>query len=144
MKHAGYIVFMLTPFLFAGECPRQPKTPAALAQVEQTWAHGLETKDAAALGCILADEFEDDSANGAVYKRADVLANLPQRKPRHNALSDLQPHLLGEDFAYVRGLNTVTDPDGTVVAHVRFTDIFAYREGRWMAIAGHESLVQEK
>jgi hypothetical protein len=29
------------------------------------------------------------------------------------------------------------------VASVRFTDIFAYRDGRWVALAGQETLVPE-
>jgi hypothetical protein len=37
----------------------------------------------------------------------------------------------------------VIDADGQVRAKVRFTDIFVYREGRWLAVAGQESLVSE-
>ncbi len=144
MRHFGWIVLLASPLLWAGDCPKQERSAAALVQVEQGWAHALEAHDADAVGCILEDEFEDYSANGAVYKRADVLAHLPQRKPGHNELSELQPHLLGKDYGYVRGLNTVKTPDGAVMARVRFTDIFEYRKGRWMAVAGHETLVQEK
>ena len=44
---------------------------------------------------------------------------------------------------FARGLNEILDPDGKVVARVRFTDIFTYRDGHWQALAGHESLVGE-
>jgi hypothetical protein len=57
-------------------------------------------------------------------------------------LSELHPHVYGE-FGYVRGLSTVLDADGKIRARVRFTDIFVYREGRWLAVAGQESLVKE-
>jgi hypothetical protein len=134
-------VSLLSSASWTADCPKQPKTTDGLIQSEQTWAHALETKDAAVLGCILADEFEDYSANGAVYKRSEVLEYLPQRKPSHNNLSELNPKLLGSDYGFVRGLNTPTAPDGSVVAHVRFTDIFAYRDGRWVALGGQETLV---
>jgi hypothetical protein len=35
------------------------------------------------------------------------------------------------------------DPSGKVVARVRFTDVFTYRDGRWQALAGHETLLGE-
>ncbi len=35
------------------------------------------------------------------------------------------------------------DGSGKVVARVRFTDVFTYRDGRWQALAGHESLLSE-
>ncbi|HEX8816893.1 MAG TPA: nuclear transport factor 2 family protein [Terriglobales bacterium] len=128
--------------LFAADCLKHAKTPDALVDLEHTWAKSLDAHDAQTLSCILADEFEDYSANGAVYGKSVVLDHLPQRKPGHNELSDLHPHVNG-DMGYVRGLNTVTNPDGTVRAKVRFTDIFNYRDGRWLAVAGQESLVQD-
>jgi ketosteroid isomerase-like protein len=142
MNRLVWLSILWAPLLFAGDCPKQAKDADALAQTEQNWARALEARDANVIGCILGEEFEDYSSKGAVYKRAEVLANLPQRKAGHNELSGLQPHLEG-DFAYVRGLNTVSDASGAVVARVRFTDIFAYRDGRWVAVAGQESLVQE-
>ena len=143
MKCAIGAALLTSISLWAADCPKQPKTADGLIQIEQTWAHALEAKDAAILACILADEFEDYSANGSVYKRSEVLDHLPQRKPSHNNLSELNPKLLGPDYGFVRGLNTVTAPDGSTVAHLRFTDVFAYRDGRWMAIAGQETLMQK-
>ena len=35
----------------------------------------------------------------------------------------------------------VTDPSGKPIAQVRFTDIFIYHNGRWQALAGHETLL---
>ena len=143
MKYAIAAVLLMSSMLWAADCPKQAKSAEALVQTEETWAHALEAKDAGVLGCILTEEFEDYSANGSVYKRDVVLEHLPQRKPSHNELSELQPKLLGSDYGFVRGLNTVTAPDGSVVAHVRFTDIFAYRDGRWVALGGQETLVQK-
>jgi predicted amidohydrolase len=46
------------------------------------------------------------------------------------------------DFGYIRGLAAAVDPQGKVVAKVRFTDVYEYREGRWQCVAGHESMLQ--
>jgi hypothetical protein len=80
--------------------------------------------------------------DGMLRDRAENLASVTSRRPGRNQLSELRAHVYG-DFGYVRGLNTVTDTDGKIRARVRFTDIFVYREGRWLAVAGQEALVSE-
>jgi ketosteroid isomerase-like protein len=128
----------------AANCPeKQAKSGAALVAIEHTWAKALEQKDADAVGCILADEFQDAGVYGELHSREETLAHISERGPGSNVLSEMQPHIFG-DAGYVRGLNTVTDTQGKAVAKVRFTDIFVYREGRWKAVAGQETLVTEK
>jgi predicted N-acetyltransferase YhbS len=55
----------------------------------------------------------------------------------------MRAHTYG-DAGYVRGLNRVVNANGEVVATVRFTDVFVYRERRWQAVAGQETMVTEK
>jgi hypothetical protein len=38
----------------------------------------------------------------------------------------------------------VLDASGKEIARVRFTDVFVYRDGRWQAVAGHETLMPEE
>jgi ketosteroid isomerase-like protein len=127
----------------AADCAKnQPKTEAALLQLEQTWADALSRKDADIVACLVADEFEDADVDGSLHTRGQMLAHIPERKPWTNHLTELHAHVYG-DFGFVRGLNELSDPAGKVVAWVRFTDIFTYRDGRWQALAGHETLVGE-
>jgi len=98
--------------------------------------------DADAVGCILADEFQDADPNGKLLDRTQTLAQIPQRRPGKNILSELDPHVFG-DFGYIRGLATLVDGQGKTIARVRFTDIYVYREQRWQALAGQESLLTE-
>jgi hypothetical protein len=37
----------------------------------------------------------------------------------------------------------VLDSDSKVLARGRFTHIFVYRDGRWLAVAGQESLLAD-
>lgn len=132
---------MWTAALWAEDCPtNQPKDGSALVQLEQSWAKALEQHDGAAVGCILAPEFQDADPEGQLHDRAATLAAIPKRKPGANQLSELDPHVYG-DFGYIRGLATLVDANGTVKAKVRFTDIYIYRDGRWLAVAGQESLL---
>ena len=125
----------------AADCPKnQPKTEAALLELEQNWAQALDRRDSATVACMVADEFEDAGVDGSLHTRSQMLARIPQRKPGSNHLTEMRAHIEG-NFGYVRGLNEILDPEGKVVARVRFTDIFSYRDGRWQALAGQETLL---
>ena len=142
MKHLIWVL-LLCPLAYGAGCPKaQVKKESALVQAEQTWARALEQRDAATLGCLLAEEFEDADPSGKLTDRAITLAGVATRRAGHNELSELTAHVNG-DVGYIRGLATATDVQGKVVARVRFTDIYVYREGRWQCVAGHESLIAE-
>lgn len=140
----------LSLFLFAisslpalAACPsHQSQEASTLIQIEQSWAKALEMRDADAVGCILADEFEDADPSGQLFTRAQTLAQIPHRRPGQNILSELTPHVFG-DTGYIRGLAMLVDAEGKTVARVRFTDIYVYRDGRWLAVAGQETLLPE-
>src|SRR6266849_10465542 len=127
--------------LFAGDCPAaHTKDGSALIQLEQTWAKALEMHDADAVGCILAEEFQDADPSGKLHDRAETLAQIPHRRPGKNILSELDPHGFG-DSGYIRGLATLVDAQGNTAARVRFTDIYVYRDHRWQAVAGQVTLL---
>jgi hypothetical protein len=142
VKQTFWLGIVLAAASFAqAECPNQPRTTPALLAVEQQWAHALDQHDSSVIACILADEFQDADVDGNLHSRNEALARVPQPRRGANQLSQLDPHTFG-DVAYVRGLNTVVDPGGQPLAQVRFTDIFTYRDHRWQAIAGQETLVK--
>jgi hypothetical protein len=41
-----------------------------------------------------------------------------------------------------RGINTATKPDGSLLARVKFEDIFQYRDGMWRALTAQETLLR--
>ena len=140
---ALFALFCLALPAFSLDCPRNlPKTEAALFEVEESWASALTHKDADAVACLLADEFEDADVDGSLHTRSQTLEHIPQRKPGANHLSEMRAHVEG-NFGFTRGLATLVDPSGKVVARVRFTDVFTYRDGRWQALAGQETLLSE-
>jgi Domain of unknown function (DUF4440) len=136
----GVLALFVQP-IFA-KCPPQAKDASALVQLEQNWAAALEVRDADAVGCLLADEFQDADPSGALHDRTETLAQIPHRRPGKNILSELTPHVFG-DFGYIRGLATLVNGDGKTIARVRFTDVYVYRDYRWQAVAGQESLLPE-
>lgn len=142
MKYAMWML-LLSALAYAAPCPTaQAKDGDALVQTEQAWARSLEQSDAAALSCILAEEFEDAGPDGKLTDRATTLAKATQHRAVHHELTQMQSHVQG-DFGYIRGLATALNAQGKVVAEVRFTDVYAYRDGRWQCVAGHESMLAE-
>ena len=91
---------------------------------------------------MVADEFEEVDVDGSLRTRSQMLEHIPQRKPGTNHLSEMRAHVEGNS-GFTRGLATLVDASGKIVARVRFTDVFTYRDGRWQAIAGHETLLGE-
>lgn len=138
VKHI-WLAFVFCATVYAAPCATSHiKEGNALVQAEQTWARALEHGDRAALDCILAEEFEDAGPDGSLTDRATTLAKASKPRLVHEDLSELRPQVHG-DFGYIRGLATATDPQGKIIARVRFTDIYVYRDGRWQCVAGHES-----
>jgi len=128
---------------FGADCPRdQPKTESALIELEQNWAAALTRKDAGTVACMVADEFEEVDVDGSLHTRDQMLEHIPHRKPGVNHLSEMRAHVEG-NCGFARGLATLVDATGKVLARVRFTDVFTYRDGRWQALAGHDSLLSE-
>jgi hypothetical protein len=143
VKHTLWFTLLICPLALGGGCPSgQTKDESALVQLEQSWAQVLERHDSDAVGCILAEEFQEVDLDGMLRSRAENLASIINRRSGHYQLSEPHPHVYGK-FAYVRGLNTMLDAEGKIRARVRFTDIFVFHEGRWLALAGQESLVSE-
>lgn len=142
MKYALWILW-LCPLAGAATCPAgQVKDGSALIQIERTWGRSLENRDTSTLGCILADEFEDAGPDGMLTDRATTLTKAARHAAVHHELSDLHAQVNG-DFGYIRGLATAVDAQGKLVAKVRFTDIYVYRDGRWQCVAGHESMLAQ-
>jgi hypothetical protein len=120
---------------------RQPRNAAGVIATENTWVKALTARDAKALSCILAPGFMDMAWNGQLHARGEVLTGLPKRPNNGIKLSNLKVELSG-NRAIVRGVNTATKPDGSLLGRVRFEDIFQYRDGMWRALTAQEVLMR--
>ncbi|HEY2034946.1 MAG TPA: nuclear transport factor 2 family protein [Rhizomicrobium sp.] len=124
----------------ASDCStlRQPRNPAGVVATENAWSRALMTKDAKVLSCILAPGFMDMAWDAELHSRAEILSALSKRPANGIKLSDVKVELSG-DHAIARGINTATKPDGSPLGHVKFEDIFEYRDGMWRALTAQET-----
>ena len=112
----------------------------SVLNVERAWIQAIADRDTSAVACILADDFLDTSWQGVLRTRRDQLSGLGRARSYTPHYSDWRVRLYGST-GVVRGLNVMTDSTGHEVGRLRFTDVFAYRDGRWQVVAAQETMV---
>lgn len=122
--------------------PRQPlkrdiDQRRALEALEQRWLEAED--DPAALETILADDFIHVLPAGFVTKREQIDFMRAHPAPKDGTtrrFDDLRVRLFGT-AGVVTGAVVATRADGTAQKTL-FTDVFAYRNGRWQAVNAQE------
>ncbi len=113
-----------------------------LVQIEHDWGDALLKQDAAAFGRCLGDDWTLTTSEGAVITKPIALADVGRGELRIKSfrLGEVKVRVYG-DAAVVIGLidekSTLRGVDTS--GRRRFTDVFVKRDGRWQAVASHES-----
>ena len=107
-----------------------------LIDLNRDYIRSVQAMDVRRFGEILADDFVCSNPDGSVVDRAAFL----EQTARPIAISGLQARdvdvrLMG-DFAIIHARTAYTLPDGKPGSG-RYTDIWARRNGRWLAVAAH-------
>ncbi len=124
--------------------PESARTAAAVMTVEHDWLAALSRHDVKALARILGREFIDSDFQGETITRTQYLAyfarpvSRPARRVEQTFEDAKVRFVAGGEVAIVTGL-VVTRPAMGAVRHSRFTDVFAWRDGRWQAVTGQET-----
>lgn len=125
--------------------PPGERTADAVMKVEHEWLAALQRRDVATLARILGREFIDSDFQGDAITRAQFLAyfaGLPPRPapPVEQSFADTKVRFAaGGEVAIVTGIVLTRTPNSAAIRHSRFTDVFAWRDGRWQAITGQET-----
>lgn len=115
-----------------------------LTKLEDQWLNALQNPQVQEQ--ILADDFVHALPMGFITKKDQLDFLRSQKQP----VSDLKRHF--EDLrvriygtaGIVNGMVVATDKSGRVVKKSVFTDVFAYREGRWQAVNAQENDYQPR
>ncbi len=107
-----------------------------LLALNRDYFTSVQTSDVRRFDEILADDFLCTNPDGSLVNRAGFL----KQTARPVAISNLQVHdvdvrLMG-DFAIIHARTAYTRPDGQPGAG-RYTDVWARRDGRWLAVSAH-------
>ena len=121
----------------SGERDRQ-----TLIDLENEW---LNSNDALVLDRILASDFVHPVYTGDFLTKAQNI-DWSTRHPRPASLKPrferLDIRLYG-DIGIANGIVAMSDENGTEISKNVFTDVFAYRNGRWQAINAQETDVRK-
>lgn len=109
---------------------------AALIDLNRDYIRSVQHSDVQRFREILADDFLCSNPDGSLIDREGFL----RQTARPVTISNLEAHdvnvrLMG-DFAIVHARTTYIAADGTAGSG-RYTDVWARRNGRWLAVSAH-------
>ena len=108
----------------------------ALALLNRDYINSVQNSDVARFDQILADDFLASNPDGSLVDKNAFLAQTAKPVTITNLTAqDVRIRLLG-DVALIHARTTYTTPDGRQ-ASGRYTDVWARRNGRWLAVAAH-------
>lgn len=107
-----------------------------LPRVNADYIDAVKASNVAGFEELLADDFLCSQADGSLIDRATFLQHTAQPYAmRALEAHDVRVRVLG-DVALVHARTTFAYPDGRSGTG-RYTDVWARRDGRWVAVAAH-------
>ena len=107
-----------------------------LQQLNRDYITSVQTSDVRRFDEILAEDFLCSNPDGSLVDRAAFLAQTA----RPVTIANLQAHdvrvRIMDDVAIIHARTTYTLPDGRAGSG-RYTDVWARRQGRWLAVSAH-------
>ena len=108
----------------------------ALVELNCDYIRSVQTSDVRRFDEILAEDFLCSNPDGSLVDRKAFLAQtaLPVKISNLEA-QDVNVRVMG-DFAIIHARTTYRLPDGRPGGG-RYTDVWARRNGRWLAVSAH-------
>ena len=118
-----------------------------LRGIEERLARAWVEGDRSFIEQILADDWSVTDLTGRVLTKAEVLKEAfgsDDRKIASMQIDDINVRAFG-DWAIVTGRTQASGEyqGNAVEVMLRFTDVFAYRDGNWQAVASQATLINE-
>jgi len=118
----------------------------AILRVEQTWCEAFRTNNADTIAAIEDEDYTLTNSRAEVSTRADDIVQAKAHAIEYSKFysHDQNVRLYG-DTAIVTGITSLEGISGDkpFKLDLRFTDILVRRDGKWKAVAGHVTRVEE-
>lgn len=126
-----------TPALSAGaESPDQ-----TITSLENQWVGAIVKKDTAAIDRLLADDFSG-TTDDQIYSKADAIEDVKTGTHESLELDNIKVRLYGDAAVVTMGQTEKSrHGDKDFSGHYLFTDVWARKNGQWIAVASHGSRV---
>ena len=127
------------------EAPPLTVEQQEVVKVSQAWLDAFNHRDLETFASYIADDYIGSTDDGVLTTKDKLVKWLSKRPPEYGQrkdLHDIQVHLDG-DTAIVNYLITSlrTWGDTPIVNYLRRTEVFKKKNGKWLIIATHESLL---
>jgi ketosteroid isomerase-like protein len=111
---------------------------AELTSLNLDYVNAVQKSDVGRFEQILAEDFYCSNPDKSLVDRSGFLKQTAAPVAIKNlAAHDVNIRLMG-DFAIIHARTSYTMPDGTPGSG-RYTDVWARRDGRWLAVSAHVS-----
>jgi ketosteroid isomerase-like protein len=108
----------------------------ALEQLNRDYINSVQNSDVRRFDEILAEDFLCSNPDGSLVDRAGFLVQTARPVTITNLEArDVRIRIMG-DVAIIHARTTYNLPDGRA-ASGRYTDVWARRQGRWLAVSAH-------
>jgi hypothetical protein len=108
----------------------------SLAELNRDYIRSVQTSDVGRFDEILADDFLCSNPDGSLVDRKGFLEQTVRPVAITGlAAQEVKIRLL-DDIAIIHARTTYSMPDGRSVSG-RYTDVWARRDGRWLAVSAH-------
>jgi uncharacterized protein (TIGR02246 family) len=124
-----------------------PSDPAQdekeIVRIEKVIVDAWLKHDVAAVSAVVADDFESWSFKGTRRGKPELLKGVEKNKEEATRIDDERVRVLGDTAVYTaRVTDTARDNDGAPFkATTVVTALFVRREGKWLLIQNHDSLI---
>ena len=109
---------------------------ATLEQLNRDYITSVQTSDVRRFDEILAEDFLCSNPDGSLVDRKAFLAQTARPVTISNLVAqDVVVRIIG-DVAIIHARTTYTLADGRAGSG-RYTDVWARRDGRWLAVSAH-------
>lgn len=126
-----------------GRNGKQDREKAEIARLENEWLNDIVYANVDGIAKILADDFVRPAPeSGRFVTKGELLSyyrsHLSAQSTSKKRIEGLSIALYGST-AVARGVVVTTDLQGREISRLLFTDIFAWRNGKWQAVSAQEN-----
>jgi len=122
--------------------PPSDNVDQTITRLEHEWVAAIVKKDTGTLDRLLANDFSG-TTDDQIYSKADAIEDVKTGTHKSMELDNIKVRLFGDTAVVTMGQSEKSrHGDRDFSGHYLFTDVWAKRNGQWMAVASHGSRVR--
>jgi ketosteroid isomerase-like protein len=114
-------------------------TDQVITRLEHEWVSAIVKKDTATLDRLLADDFSG-ATDEQIYSKPDAIEDVQTGTHESLELDNIKVRVFGDAAVVTMGQTEKSrHGDADFSGHYLFTDVWAKKNGQWVAVASHGS-----